>query len=311
MTEFVVAASFTLVPLFIIVPIVGKYIDMRLTAPQAARYVAWEYTAHYVNLDDQPGGFSAIDKSEMPLKPLLTTEREAERRFLSNTSIAISTAVDRSGYNDNDRNPLWTYHNGLPMFVAGSDPIASGSGSNSTPDKTSIFGGIIGLMGAGLNLISTAFNALGIDAGFDALNPDGNLTIDGRYDVTASIPVQPAPSYITLNSGDRNPIFLDTFNLTMDAKSKLLTETWGAGGSDHTLHQAKGLVPTFLIDQILKDSGIPIQNIASTLLLAPELDSDSLQFGYMTEDVVPVGALEDDGRSVNCDGGYCVEDVED
>ncbi|MCP3666463.1 MAG: hypothetical protein GY696_28855 [Gammaproteobacteria bacterium] len=315
MTEFLVAASFALVPLFIIVPIVGKYIDMRLMAPQIARYVSWEYTAHYVNLNDQPGGFSAIARAEMPLKLLATTQREAERRFLSRTSIPISTNTDRSGYNSSDRNALWTYHNGLPMYEQGSDSTASGSGSNSTPDKTGIFGDVVGLVGAGLNLIATAYNALGIDAGFDAMNPDGNLSIDGIYEVDVSIPIQSAPSYLTLNSGSRNPIFLDSPDLTMDAKSKLLTETWGAGGADHTLYQAKGLVPTVLIDTILNGFdtiingwGIPIQDIASVGFAAPEFATDSLMFGYMTKDVVPVGALEDDDREVDCDGNYCVQE---
>jgi len=61
-----------------------------------------------------------------------------------------------------------------------------------------------------------------------------------------------------------------------------------------------------LIDTILNGWGIPIQDIASTVLLSPELGTDSLQFGYMTKDEVPVGALENDTRSVACDEGYCV-----
>jgi len=103
MTEFVVSASFVLVPLFLIVPAVGKYVDMKLAAVQSARYVSWEYTAHYSNLSDQPAGFSAISKSELPLKSLVTTQREAERRFLSDTAIpnspTIQNGIDQySGY---------------------------------------------------------------------------------------------------------------------------------------------------------------------------------------------------------------------
>jgi len=307
MTEFVVSASFALVPLFIIVPAVGKYIDMKLASTQAARYVTWEYTAHYSDLNDQPAGFKAISQAEMPLKPLVTTQREAERRFFSDTAIAISTSVDKGGYNATDRNPLWTYHNGLPMFVPPGNTTTTASGSNKTPDKTYVFGAVTGLIGAGLNLISSAYNTLGIDAGFDAMNPDGNLSIDGRYDVSVSLPVEPAPSYLTLNSGTRNPLFGNPLNLSMTAKGKLLTETWGAGGPKHTLYQAKGLVPTVLIDTILNGWGIPIQKIASTILLSPELSDDSLIFGHMTKDEVPVGALESDPRSINCEGGYCVD----
>src|SRR5690606_24618203 len=53
MTEFVVSAAFVLVPLFIIIPILGKYVDMKHMAVQAARYEAWEYTVNYQDIEDE------------------------------------------------------------------------------------------------------------------------------------------------------------------------------------------------------------------------------------------------------------------
>jgi hypothetical protein len=41
MTEVLIAATFILVPLFLIVPAFGKFIDMRHATIQAARYQAW------------------------------------------------------------------------------------------------------------------------------------------------------------------------------------------------------------------------------------------------------------------------------
>lgn len=307
MTEFVVTAAYVMVPLFIIVPTVGKYIDMKHAAVQSARYVSWEYSANYIDLRDQPDGFSAISQASLPRKSMGTVVNEAEQRFYSDTSLAINSTIDRNGYQAANANPLWTYHNALPMYV-GANGSTTGTGSDATPDKLRIVSGIFGLLGAGLNFIASAFNALGINAGFDAMNPDGNITMDGLYGANVNMPVQPAPAYTPINIANNAPLFGAPLNLTMQAKSGLLTETWGAGGKAHTVYQAGGLIPTTLIDAAL--NAIPLQTIASTVLLSPELDNSSLKFGYPVNDpdamdIVPVGALVGDTRSVSCPGGYC------
>jgi len=47
MTEFVVGTTLFLTPLFLIIPLLGKYADMKASVIQAARYVAWERTVWY------------------------------------------------------------------------------------------------------------------------------------------------------------------------------------------------------------------------------------------------------------------------
>ena len=76
LSEFVVASAFVLVPLFLIVPALGKYADMKYSAIQAARYQAWEYTANYIDVGDQPTGFNAMAKSAKPFKSVKQVERE-------------------------------------------------------------------------------------------------------------------------------------------------------------------------------------------------------------------------------------------
>ncbi len=313
MTEFLVSASFAIVPLFIIVPTMAKYIDMKLAAIHAARYSTWEYTAHYVDLKDQPDGFKSFSSSLLPKKSLAQVSNEAKRRFYSDTSLPIKTVIDKQGYVSADSNKLWVYHNGLAMYDNSKQDSDSTntSGSDPTPDKLKIVNGVLGVIGAGLNLIATLFKKIGINAGFDAMNPDGNITLDGMYKANYKMTVENAPSFQTLRSGDRTPLFGSDLNLEMTAKSGLLTENWGAGGKAHTVYQVGGLVPTTLIDFVLNGWGIPIQDIASTILLSPELGEDSLKFGYPVNDpdlmdMVPAEKIEDDTRSVTCDGNYCV-----
>jgi hypothetical protein len=314
MTEFVVSAAFVMVPLFIIVPTLAKYIDMKLAAVQAARYASWEYTAHYVARNDQPIGFS-YGSGSMPLKKLTDTQKEAKRRFYSNTASELNTNRDRTGYLASEANPLWTYHNGLPMYKEASQTADAlvVRGSDPTPDKLKILNFLVGGLGWITNLIAD-FNAkIGLNTGFDAINPDGNATVDGLYHTRVAMKVEAAPSFTPIRSQNRMPLFLENLNLQMQAKSGLLTETWGAGGAAHTVYQSSGLLLTPYIDFLLNGWGIPLQTIASTILLSPELDKSSLKFGYPLDnpevmDLVPIDKLENDSRSLSCDGNYCVED---
>ena len=51
MVEFLIAATTVLIPLFLIVPILGKFMDMKSASIQAARYAAWERTVWFNNSD--------------------------------------------------------------------------------------------------------------------------------------------------------------------------------------------------------------------------------------------------------------------
>ena len=44
MAEFVIVAVLVLVPLYLLIPVLGKYIDMKSAAVVGARYAAWERT---------------------------------------------------------------------------------------------------------------------------------------------------------------------------------------------------------------------------------------------------------------------------
>lgn len=304
MTEFVIAAAFVMVPLFIIVPVIGKYIDMKQASIQAARYASWEYTANYVDLRDQPGGFSGISSGLLPKKSQSQVINEARQRFLSDTSLPINSLEDKNGYDDGNRNPLWTYHNGLPMYTGGSGEVVSVSGSDRTPDKLGL-GYIVGTIGKITKVVGKVLQAFGANAGFDAINPDENFSVDGTFSASLSIPVENAPDYTPLRPQNRAPLFIEDLDLKMVAKSGLLTESWGAGGRAHSVYQSGGLVPTTLL------SGGVVQTVLDILsFIAPSLHSSSLKFGYPVNDPdlmdqVPVGALDGEDRELFCPGGKC------
>lgn len=299
MTEFVIGAAFVLIPLFIFTSMAGKYADIKYAAVQSARYEAWEYTANYLDKDDQPSGFTHVANSDLPIKSVSRVQAESRRRFFSDTSTTLDSRFDRNGYISSDENPLWKYHDGSSMYNPLSiDTISSTKADGTTPDPTKIVTTTIKIFDTVFGAFGSLIGALGGDAKFDAMNEKGYATS------LVSVPVEQVPDYGYLNnlSYNRTP-FLSNTNLHFNAKAAVLTDSWSAGGTSHTFSQARGLVPTALLDVLLNPGGFPLQDIVATVLLSPELGRDSLSFGHMI-DVIPPEKT-DSGTHSCTDGGYC------
>jgi hypothetical protein len=101
-----VAMAFVLVPLLLIVPLIGKYMDIAQTTQVASRYVAFEGQVRH---SSSAGSW----KSDVDLA------QEVRRRFFSNSDAPIKTG-DTAGDFNAHRNTLWFDHRGdplLPNFV--------------------------------------------------------------------------------------------------------------------------------------------------------------------------------------------------
>lgn len=98
-TEFVVLAL-VLVPLFLGVALIGKYIDMMQATEQASRYVAFEGVARH-------SGSSWKSDAELAL--------EVRRRFFSNSDAPVKTN-DAAGNFAAHRNPIWSDAGGRPLI---------------------------------------------------------------------------------------------------------------------------------------------------------------------------------------------------
>lgn len=99
LVEFLVVAI-VLVPLFLAVPLVGKYIDLMQTAEQASRYAAFEGAAR---------NSRSTWKSDDDLAV------EVRRRFFSNSDAPVKTG-DAAGDFSANRNPLWVDHTGSALI---------------------------------------------------------------------------------------------------------------------------------------------------------------------------------------------------
>ncbi|OYW39238.1 MAG: hypothetical protein B7Z35_04690 [Hydrogenophilales bacterium 12-61-10] len=99
--EFVVLGA-VLVPLLLIVPLIGKHMDIAQATAVASRYVAFEGIARHSSSTD--GWKSDADLAQ-----------EVRRRFFSNSDAPIKTH-DMAGNFNAHRNPLWFDHRGTPLL---------------------------------------------------------------------------------------------------------------------------------------------------------------------------------------------------
>lgn len=127
--EFAVLAL-VLVPLFLLVPLIGRYIDMMQTAEKASRYVAFEGAAR---------NSSNSWKSDAELAA------EVRRRFFSNSDAPVKTN-DVAGDFAAHRNPIWSDAAGNPLLEKfGNDVGVRTQVSGMNAIATAIFADPLGL----------------------------------------------------------------------------------------------------------------------------------------------------------------------
>lgn len=328
MTEVLIAATFILVPLFLLVPAFGKFIDMRHSAIQAARYQAWEYTVWYAEnctrevftsaifaVEECPmGGFEAHNR--LPFKTRDTVRRESIARFFGSpdgTPLAV-VAGGSGAATPLPTNLSWFDHTGAPMIdptIGGGDPVSSES-----PDGIPVLDTILDVILGAIKIIFGAFGDvlgfLGSDAGFDAINTDGMAS--GQ--VVATMDSVAVKTLMGLQAGP---------DLTFSGRAAVLTDGWSTGGREHTYNQASGMVVTSALKALQNLPGLSQAWDIITAIIAPELrkcnvqnyledpwdnspddNIGSLWFGHVDSEAVHRDRLDDGSETHDCDAaGRC------
>ena len=159
-TEFAVLAL-ALVPIFIAVPLIGKYIDMNQAAEQASRYVAFEAAARNTSSSWKTDAEIAV---------------EVRRRFFSNSDAPVKTN-DVAGDFAANRNPVWTDHAGNPLIAKFEDDVgvASATQDYNAIAATALYRGELGLSNSNLYTGNVTVKMADI-AGFQPLDQIGLST---------------------------------------------------------------------------------------------------------------------------------------
>jgi hypothetical protein len=280
MTEMLVASAFVLVPLFLIIPLVGKYIDMKQASVSAARYAAWERTVYFSNSNDQyPSGFSGGSNHLRPVKSNDTLRDEIKTRIYGQADAALDANNSLQSFTGRD---LWRDHRGNALLknTAATNDVISGGTIEGT------FASVIDTVGSAIQKI-TSILSLG-QGSFDVIKLHGN------NEVSTSLAVNADNGVTTLNQ-NRRPL-LNVGSLEFKAKAQVYSYAWSAGGKEHLAKQVVPLVPTkslgylleqFNLNKIISGANISAQDLASIILLSPEIDDDFLEFGKMDFSVLP------------------------
>ncbi|MFQ5658869.1 MAG: hypothetical protein ACE5GZ_00475 [Gammaproteobacteria bacterium] len=309
MTEFQVCAAYVLVPLFLIIPLLAKYIDIKHTAINAARYQAWEYTAWH-NKADKHDILKNFSAATIPYKPPALTAAESQRRFFSYIREGKQALpIDASLWVEADRNPLWTDHKGASLY--GGSLATSLNTGRDTPgfkifgvDSGKVVSFIAGIFNKFFGAMGKLFGFLNGQAEFSAINTKGYTRVG------LDVPVATYPNAID--------VYDTPASTAIAVRAGVLSEGWSSGGTAHTYEQVGGTAPATLFRQVLK---LPVMgtiwDVAS--FMAPELtrckpgkphspfvgDEGSLWFGYVDSDTVHPDRLSGGGTHVCDASGRC------
>ncbi len=209
LTEFL-AIAIALVPLFLLLPMIGKYQDLAHMTQMASRYAAFDATS-YGDID----GYQ-------PWKPPAQLADEIRRRFYSNSDAPIKTG-DVAGDFDANRNLFWRDPYGNPLIRKFSNvSVSFGNGASAQANGFSTGSGADG---APFNVVPLA-NAATI-----------GLQTRGVY--TANVAV----SVANLPAGFKSIAPFDTLNLSIQRQTSLLFDPWAAATTVSTEKRVGRLAP--------------------------------------------------------------------
>lgn len=274
MAETVVVSLFFLVPFFLMIVIIGKFIDMRSATLQAARYMAFERTVYSASGNERDATMAKLTDTQLA--------NGAKMRFFSGNFTAI-TQAQNDGTATFANNPLWV-DQGLNPLVSNPADVSATATGNGEPAA----------------FVTDDAIEVTLQPLHDLLGAGYALTLDKYYTaavgVTPKLPIGPV-GYLA---------DLDSQPLTFSASDTLLADGWSASDEKYERCQAATMLPTAILGDADSDcptepTGIGvIGDVATALttvlgLVIPDLGAESNgppNFGYV--DVTDAGTVPAD-----------------
>jgi hypothetical protein len=205
--------SLAMVPLFILLPMIGKYQDISHATQMASRYVAFDAIT---NNSESPSGW----KSHQELT------QDVRKRFFSTSLAAIKTNDAAHNTGRADKNPLWTTPFDQPLIPDMSDiTVSFGSGATVSTQNE---GGFVPTAGNGRR-DSDVFNQYG----FGNLAKTMRLPANGLYQANVTVPLANLPAGLNMV----NPF--NAINLSMTRSTVILFDGWAANSPSQVQDRAK------------------------------------------------------------------------
>ncbi len=285
MTEFVVMTSGVLLILFLVVPALGKLLDMSFQTQMLARYVAWERTVWFDN-GDEPGE-TTEQGADIALRSDTSISATAQQRLLTFTKAPQTfRANDSSGIAPGTSHALWRWSNGQPM-MAGGGLSANSLNPHASP---SVAYGVLEIYNEGMSTLMKPLNMLKI------VNDEDFLTVahptENYFKPSVSMQVNLAGAGLEKVGGRGfiGPEYLPN-GLTLRANSAVLTDGWNAQGN----HHFKERVDDFAIGTMM-DNAV----VKAVISIIGVFEPTFADVDFAAVDIKPLPDAE-----VKCDYGHC------
>ena len=267
LVEFIIAATLVIIPVFLIIPMLGKYIDIKSSTVQAARYAAWERTVWYGKAASG-SDWDANEKDDSAIG-----HEVAQRIYSNNTTAKFQDSDQGASTFAGGAKSLWKDRAGNALLANFSD-VSDSQLNDASP------GTLNEIMKPVTDAIDTVSSLLG--ATF-------KVETDSLYTATVSVNVANGKSIGQVMStgalsGDED---FGGLNLTFTAQNVVLGNGWNADGSDMVKSQVEGLTPLSVLARDPVKTVLEIFQYA-TAIIAPELMPNNLKVGgEIQPDIVP------------------------
>lgn len=283
MVETLIVSSAVLLPLFLAIPAIAKYMDMRTAAVQGARYAAWERTVWYGGAAASPlGWFGASNRWKANEKSDDEIRSEIAARLLSKSN---TTNVASDAFRDNDKS-LGAFRNGdskLLWKTRDGSALLRTYGDTSGQIRNDAAPGTLNKV---LDPIANLASTLG----------PFTLEMKGKYTATTTLDV---------NKVDFQTSFLAlSEKWDLSESNTLVANGWNAAGPNDPARtsvtgQVKGLLPTSIFSTEGDGIGPTINKVVVGALSVffPEFGKlgewKNLNLGKVDPEVVPADRLKD------------------
>ncbi len=257
MAEFIIACAFLLLPLFLIITLLVKYVDMGVATQEAARFAAFQRTVFMPTADSTLRGATAATESQQQIQNMMQ-----QLFFGVDYSVSDQQTQNLNAYVPL---PLWKDFADRNMVLAGAGNIAalSDSASGTLQDQ-----GAQVVMGT----LHSIGQALGADLGFDL---DYNGLMAAQVSLTPANPSSP----VGFSNLAKPSTLFEHLGLTFNAQDTVLADGWSAADPGNVKHQIDGMVPTALFSPVSTVLSIANFGGSSGIGLFPDLSG--LKFGYV------------------------------
>jgi hypothetical protein len=266
MTEFLVACL-VLIPLFLAIPLLGKYMDIRHSAIQGSRYLAWERTVWTPERKDNTA-----------------LENELRQRVFTSPGTALH-AQDGKALPDH-YNPLWKDIGGRPMLANYSDVEGRTETGRGETSPGLIYNSVVQTLVDGFGKVMGILETLG------GVRPaQFEINVKGMYSGQIGVTVAEQGQPMSTQAGwDITPLHVPALTMTLQP-DVIITDAWGVSGPGEGHHCTNGQAATtelcqvapLVLGNVLSGWFNKVVSVAG--LLVPEFKK--LDFGHIEPDLPP------------------------